>query len=161
MRAARVSITSREGRVPNLSARERAACERRRVPRSRLALAAALVALTAAVLPASAGAVAQILPGQEGLKDLDARTGSVAPTSAQRTLASSLGASVRWNRFGTPESLINYGGYLSAARSGSPADVARAFVRTNRSLFKLSDADVTDLELVNDSALARSTAHVV
>ena len=38
----------------------------------------------ALAVPASANAVARILPGQAGLKDLDARTGHVTPTAAQK-----------------------------------------------------------------------------
>src|SRR4051812_11329044 len=46
------------------------------------------------------------------LADVDTRVGSVAPSNAQLAEATSLGT-VRWNRYGTPESLINYGGYLA------------------------------------------------
>ena len=60
-------------------------------------------------------AVGNILDAQQGRPDLDARTGNVDPTAAQQQIASSLGATVTWNRFGTPQSLIKYGGYLARA----------------------------------------------
>jgi hypothetical protein len=46
----------------------------------------------AAVGPASAGAVAKLLPGQAGLRDLDGRTGRLTPTAGQTSEVSSLGA---------------------------------------------------------------------
>ena len=86
--------------------------------------------------------------------DLDAREGTVAPTAAQQDLATRLGATaVRWNAFGTPHMLVNHGGYLSGPADGPAVDVARAFVRDNRELFRMSDASVDSLEVVRDSAL--------
>ena len=38
---------------------------------------------------------------------------SVAPNSTQLGMVSGLGATATWNRFGTPASLINDGGYLA------------------------------------------------
>ena len=82
--------------------------------------AAGLVALLVVlVLPASAGAVAQILPGQSGLGDLDARSGRVAPSAAagQRSRTR---ATAEWNRYGTPASLL-----ANRASSARPAAVTR------------------------------------
>jgi hypothetical protein len=90
--------------------------------------AAALVAGVLALalgLPASAGAAAHILPGQSGLKDLDTRTGRLAPTAAQKQEVASLGARAEWNRYGTPASLIADDGFLGAVSAGSAATVAR------------------------------------
>jgi extracellular elastinolytic metalloproteinase len=128
----------------------------RTLARAAIAVAAGLLAL-----PASAGAVAQILPGHAGLDDLDARTGRLAPTAAQRQAATDLGARVQWNRFGTPASLIAKDGYLGTASSGSAEQVARAFLKAHAGLFKLTSAAVDGLETVNDSQLVRSSAHVV
>src|SRR5215470_16843130 len=77
------------------------------------ALAVVALAVLALVQTGPALAVADVLDAQQGKPDLDARVGSVAPTSAQQQLVSSLGAHVTWNRFGTPGSLIKYGGYLA------------------------------------------------
>lgn len=109
-------------------------------------LAAIQVALlVAAMIPQ--GIVAAV-PAVLALPDRDFRAGSIQPTSAQVGRAGQLGAVVRWNRFGTPQSLIKYGGYLASGLSGAPETAARKFIRNNRSLFRLSDADVTALELV-------------
>src|SRR5918996_3434376 len=59
-------------------------------------------------------------------QQFDTRSGSVAPTSAQRSTVAQLGANVRWNRFGTPSSLIKYGGFLT---SGIRADDAEGAAR--------------------------------
>lgn len=58
---------------------------------------------------------ADILEVHDTLDDLDNRAGSIAPTAAQKTIANNLKATVRWNRFGTPQSMIKYGGYLAVA----------------------------------------------
>jgi extracellular elastinolytic metalloproteinase len=128
-----------------------------------LAVSATLCTLLAvAVLPAATGGPAAETepPGfsfqGEGdrVPDLDARAGRVAPTAAQRSAAEALGATVaRWNDFGTPHVLVNHGGYLSEPRDGEAVDVARAFVREHRGLFRLSDAGVDALEVLRDSPL--------
>jgi hypothetical protein len=56
---------------------------------------------------------------QDQAPDRDFRTGSVQPSSAQRSAASDLGARVRWNMFGTPQSLINEDGFLATDVQGS------------------------------------------
>ena len=122
---------------------------------------AIVIALLALALPASASAAARILPVHAGLKDLDARTGRVLPTAAQKQAVTALGARAQWNRYGTPASLIADDGFLTAAASGGAPDVARAFIRAQRDLFRLSAADVDNLELVNDAKLAASDGHAV
>jgi hypothetical protein len=94
------------------------------------------------IVPASASAVAVVLPGQAGLQDLDARTGRMAPTAQQKQAVADLGARAQWNRYGTPASLIATDGYLAGTSAGSAADIARTFIRDHRDLFRLSAADV-------------------
>jgi extracellular elastinolytic metalloproteinase len=67
-------------------------------------------------------------------------------------------AMVRWNEFGTPRSLIRPSGYLA---SGLPADAetaARRWLNDTRDLFRLSEQDVADLELVNNAPLGDGRA---
>src|SRR4051794_13738704 len=122
------------------------------------AVAAGLVALA---LPQGALGAADILQARQGLADFDGRTGSVAPTAAQRSAVGALGARATWTRFGTVRSLIRDGGYLASGLSGDSASVARTFVANNETLFGLSDAGVAGLSLVADNRLAASQAHVV
>jgi len=138
-------------------------------PPSRRRLALALVpavglALVATLVPASGEEPARPDPdtfrwsfqgeGQEQPGTADFRAGSVTPTAAQESAATSLGATtVRWNRFGTPKVLLNTRGYLSGARSGEAQDVARAFVADHADLFRLSSGAVDGLEVVTDSPL--------
>ncbi len=123
-----------------------------------------LVALVATPLT-SAGAVGDQQPqpsfedygfqgeGHARVQNLDARDGTVAPTSQQRSIARALGAKVRFNAFGTPHVLINHQGALTGPRSGEAVDVARSFVRDNASLFRLDVAKVDALEVLNDTPL--------
>jgi extracellular elastinolytic metalloproteinase len=100
--------------------------------------------------------------GGELLEDADSRTGSVSPTAAQRQAAERLGATVRWNDFGTPKSLVKRGGFLATGVSGSaPDQVARNWLQANRALFGLAAGDVASLQLVTSDRLAQSDAHAV
>src|ERR1700712_1207110 len=101
------------------------------------------------------------LTGKPSLNDVDTRVGRVAPSAAQQSEAAGLGSSTRWNRYGTPQSMINYSGFLASGLTGAPVDQARTFVRNHRSLFKLSDADVTKLGVLKDTVLAGTASHVV
>ena len=111
--------------------------------RGRRRLRAVLVATTAVVVllapPAAFGQFHVDGIGNEGeLADFDSRTASVAPSQAQLDAVADLGAVARWTDFGTPESLIRYGGFLaSGIQAGSAGDAALAFVDANRVLFRL------------------------
>ncbi len=124
-------------------------------------LLVAVQVLLLLILAAPAQAVAVTPGGQFVLNDKDFRAGVIQPTTAQKTRVTQLGASVRWNKFGTPQSLIKYGGWLSTGLSGSPDSAARSWIRTNRALFRLSDADVTKLELVSSNQLTGTPARAV
>ena len=123
--------------------------------------AAILGAALAFAVPASANAAARILPAHAGLKDLDARTGRVTATAAQKQAVSALGARAQWNRYGTPASLIADDGFLTGVSSGGAPEIARAFIRSHADLFRLSAADVDNLELVNDAKLVAGDGHAV
>src|SRR3954468_12991304 len=122
----------------------------------------ALVLAVFAVLPAApALAVANVRDSQQGLPDLDARTGAALPSSAQTQLVSSLGAHATWNRFGTPQSLIHYGGYLATGLNTDAVAAAKTFISSNKAPFRLSDQGVANPQLVNDSPLVGSAGHAV
>jgi extracellular elastinolytic metalloproteinase len=97
--------------------------------------------------------------------DRDFRTGSVQPTAAQRRAVSNLGATARWNRFGTPQSLIRYGRFLATNVQGSNAqEAARNFLANNARVFGLSDdylSDADSLRFVNDAEMEGSNGHAV
>jgi extracellular elastinolytic metalloproteinase len=115
----------------------------------RILVAAALAATAAATLASGAFAAAG-----EVLADRDVRSGSVQATAAQAAAAQRLGAAVRWNRFGTPASLIRYDGYLArGVRGGSAVEVAREFLGAQRTLFRLTSRGLSQLELVRDARL--------
>ena len=124
------------------------------------ALAAAIAAV-GLLLPGLALGAGQTLEIHEPLPDYDARTGSIAPTSAQLSLVSGMGATARWNVFGTPQSLTKYGGYLATGLAGDPVTASRNWIRAKKALFKLSDAGVDSLELLNDSKMSGYDGHAV
>ena len=125
------------------------------------AVLAAAFGLLALVTSAPALAFGDILPNQAGKPDLDARGGSVTPTAAQQQIVSSLGAHATWNQFGTPKSLIKYGGYLATGLSNDPVAAAKTFITSDKALFRLSDAGVANLQLLNDSPMVGSDGHAV
>jgi extracellular elastinolytic metalloproteinase len=112
-----------------------------------LALAAALAVPATAARQQSSGGGAGF-QGEDVLTDLDRRAGRIAPTAAQRAAVERLGADVRWNDFGTPQSLIRYGGYLGSGLPSDPVAAARSWLSANRGLFRLSAADVAALETI-------------
>ena len=120
-----------------------------------------MVALAAAAVPSSAGAVASILDTQAGFPDIDPSAQAGSPTAAQESAVDALGARASWNGFGTPASLINDGGYLGSRPAGDAVSAARAWVAANRSLFKLTAADVSGLDVVSDSPLVGTAGHAV
>ena len=96
-----------------------------------------------------------------GFSDVDARVGSVAPTAAQLSQVSNLGATASWNRFGTVHSMIKHGSYLGTGYSGDAVAVARAWLKSNAVLFRMTSADVDKLELLNDQRTAGGAGHAV
>ena len=125
---------------------------------SRLVVGGLILLIVGVALPAPTLAAVSTAAG---LRDKDFRLGSIQPSSAQRNRVAQLGAAVRWNKFGTPQSLIKYGGWISSGLSGTPQTAARNWIRQNRVLFRLGDADVTSLELVASNKLPGTSAYVV
>jgi extracellular elastinolytic metalloproteinase len=130
--------------------------QERRLPL--LVIAVSLV-LLAVFTPARLFGQAQIFEVPPGVPDLDTRTGWVQPTPQQLNAVSDLGASARWNHYGTPQSLIKYGGYLATGLSTDPVAAARSFIGANAALFRLSN--VQKLALLADNQMAASQGHAV
>lgn len=121
------------------------------------------LALGATIAVVTAGAASAAIPpphldGAELGIALDARTGTVEPTDAQRATAAALGADVRWNRFGTPHSLFRVSGALASDLPSDPVAAAREFLRANSALFRLKAADVDDLEVVGNTPVGAGHA---
>jgi extracellular elastinolytic metalloproteinase len=134
-----------------------------------LALVATTLATGAAQLPALASTSAPLLsaptvatPGDavRALTDIDT-TGTALPTAAQKLAATALGATVRWNEFGTPASLFSPGGDLGQATSTNPVTAARSWLTSHRAVLGLSTSQLAGLRLVNNQKLAQSQAHAV
>ncbi|MCA1593627.1 MAG: M36 family metallopeptidase [Acidobacteria bacterium] len=111
--------------------------------------------------PVSVVAQLNLWDAPQGLPDLDNRAGRLTPTAEQLALVNSLGAKAEWNKFGTVQTMLKYGGFLATGLSGDPVSAAREWIRANRALFRLSDQSVTNLELVSDGTTPHSSAHAV
>jgi len=127
---------------------------------TRILLAAvAAVTLLAVTMPGAVLGVGQILDVHDSGGNVDRRSGAVQPSAAQQAAAADLGATVRWNKFGTPRSLIRHGGFLATGLSGpDAATVARSWINQNRALFKLSSTAPSTLALESDSPMVAARA---
>nr|MDT0656827.1 M36 family metallopeptidase [Micromonospora sp. DSM 115978] len=115
------------------------------------ALLAAALLVTA--LPGGATANAQPTPEpaeQPGsfvdghrARDVDNRAGQVVPDAGQRSRA---GATVRWNRLGTPHALGPADAPLATGLPADPEAAARRYLADNRDLFGLDEAAVTAMD---------------
>jgi len=92
------------------------------------------------------------------LPDLDARTGSVAPGRVGRSAVADLGAIARWNRFGTPASLVPRDGALARGLGADAVAASRTFLARNAALFGLTTTQVDDLELLYDVPIGAGRA---
>jgi extracellular elastinolytic metalloproteinase len=123
----------------------------RRIP----LVAAVCLAIAAGTLPAFSS-TAQVATPQTQFQgdsaphgDFDARAGVVRPTADQLAAVRRLGANARWNSLGTPQSLIKSKGFLAAGLSSNAVAAARQWIMRERSLFRLSRADVEALQLAS------------
>ena len=82
--------------------------------------------------------------------DLDNRGDAIAPSAAQRAAVGAMGARATWTQFGTPASLSRPTGFLATGLNGDAATAARGWLLANRGLFKLSQQDVANLQLLLD-----------
>jgi extracellular elastinolytic metalloproteinase len=125
------------------------------------ALLAALVAAGATLFfAAPAFAVVGGVSDQSGLKDLDIRSATVSPTAVQESAAHDLGASVQWNAYGTPSSIMRAGGFVATGVAGSSAVAgAQNWLSANTDVLGISSA--AGLRLYHDSKLAWGAGHAV
>jgi extracellular elastinolytic metalloproteinase len=127
-----------------------------------LGAAALVAALGVITLPGAALPAAEIHEHSEGLADYDIRSGKIAPTSIQRAHAKRLAGRVhvRWNRFGTPSSIVRQGKFLARGIRGKNAPAAaRWYLNRHKALFGLGSLD--GLVLENTNRLVGSNGYAV
>ena len=101
----------------------------------------------------------QILDGQR-LGDYDSRTAVVPPSAAQEAAAARLDATLRWNEFGTPQSILRPGEFLESGISAGSADAAaRNWLTANRAVFGLDS--LASLKLDHAARLPFTDAYAV
>jgi hypothetical protein len=93
--------------------------------------------------------------GEEGgRQDTDRREGTVAPpTDRRRGGAGVDGETVRWNRFGTAQTVTRSGGGLADGLPADPETAARQWIAQRPDLFGLSAEDAAGLELLRVSPI--------
>ncbi|MGZ6791712.1 MAG: hypothetical protein ACXVFV_02080, partial [Mycobacteriales bacterium] len=99
-------------------------------------------------------------PGAEvPLGDADRRGAGLPPLAAATRGLAAMGAGlqVSWTQYGTPLSLTRDHGFLASGLTGSPVQVARAYLRTHAALWGLRPADVDALQQVVAAPLSQST----
>ncbi|GIE82168.1 hypothetical protein Aph02nite_81180 [Actinoplanes philippinensis] len=114
-----------------------------------LVLAPGAGSSAAPTAPAQAAGTPEVHGDQDHADIIDNRKGTVAPTSAQRSLAAKTKTSARWNAFGTPASLTAV--TAEPLASGLPADpvaAARAYVDGNRDVLGITAAAAASLEVL-------------
>ena len=112
-------------------------------------LMTAILALMVLLVPFNTFGVLNLHDHAQGLPDIDNRIGSVAPSATALNKVASLGATADWNKFGTINTMLTPGGYISTGYSGEPVAAARQWISDNRELFRLSPQGVNDLVLVS------------
>jgi hypothetical protein len=93
--------------------------------------------------------------------ELDARSGSRSPSAAQLASAEAQGLRVTWNRFGTPQSVFKFDGWLATGLSSDAVEAARQYLAANKQLLGVSQEVVDGLVVVNDARTIGNRGHAV
>ena len=91
-------------------------------------------------------------------KDKDNRQGRVSPSAIQRARAAELDATVSWNNYGTPATVLSGGDPLATGLGGDPVAAARAYISANRGLLGLSKSAADSLELLTVAPMGEGAA---
>ncbi|WP_433306592.1 M36 family metallopeptidase [Actinoplanes sp. CA-030573] len=131
-----------------------------RTPSRALPAATTMIVTAALVLgvPAVAGAAPPGRGDDHDQHSIDNRRGSIAPTARQRALTA--GADARWNRFGTPATLVPAAEPLATGLPADPIAAARAFVDGNRDVLGLTERGAAALDLLTSAPMGDGAAVV-
>ncbi|RKT53775.1 M36 family metallopeptidase [Saccharothrix australiensis] len=88
--------------------------------------------------------------------DVDHRPGAARPTDRQRALAGERSATVRWNRYGAPATVIPRAGSRTRVE-GDPVAVARAYLTANRDVFGLARHTVDAMDVLVDRPMGQGS----
>ncbi|MFL6144421.1 MAG: M36 family metallopeptidase [Labedaea sp.] len=116
-----------------------------------------MTAGTAASEPASPGPAVFDFQGElSQSRDVDNRGDAAQPTQRQRSLAAEHSTSVRWNRYGTPATVVPRGDAVPKANAASdPIAVARRYLQDNREAFGLSEASINSMDVLVNRSLGQ------
>src|SRR5436190_637915 len=113
-------------------------------------LAVSMTAGTAASEPASPGPAVFDFQGElSQSRDVDNRGDAAQPTQRQRSLAAERSTSVRWNRYGTPATIVPRRDAAPKTNVASdPIAVARGYLQDNREAFGLSETSINAMDVL-------------
>jgi hypothetical protein len=129
-----------------------------------LLLCAALAVTAAIALPAAGAPLGRDRSAQlqgnaaRGTLDTDRRQGQKSPTLEQRRLSAARGLTARWNRFGTPRSLVHHGGYVTTGLGRNAVSAAKRWLASNRRLLGVSAHALAGLQLVSSAPIGPGRA---
>src|SRR2546426_821489 len=91
---------------------------------------------------AAASSAASAEPEVQAQGSVDNRGATAQPTERQRTLADQGSVTVRWNRYGTPATLVPRADAQRRLAAADPVAVARGFLSDNKDTFGLDQAAI-------------------
>jgi extracellular elastinolytic metalloproteinase len=80
--------------------------------------------------------------------DIDNRSAATQPTAQQRTLASQLSPTVRFNKYGTPAELMPKAEAQGLAATSDPVAIARGFLAANSAAFGLLGQSINEMDVL-------------
>ncbi|MEU4807340.1 M36 family metallopeptidase [Actinosynnema sp. NPDC023587] len=96
----------------------------------------------------AAGSASAVQGDTHGDGDVDNRPATAQPSERQLTVAGDRGTTVRWNRYGTPATLVPRADVRQRGAGQDPVGVARAYLGDNRDLFGLAPETVDAMDVV-------------
>ncbi|HEX6351797.1 M36 family metallopeptidase [Actinophytocola sp.] len=90
-----------------------------------------------------------------GNGDVDNRGATAQPSDRQRSLAGQSSTTVRWNRYGTPGTLLPRADVQRRGATSDPVAVARGFLADNRETFGISASGIDAMEVLVDRPMGQ------
>ncbi|MBP2327684.1 hypothetical protein JOF56_008069 [Kibdelosporangium banguiense] len=90
----------------------------------------------------------QIQGDTHGDGDVDNRPGATEPSAQQRSLTAERSTSVRWNKYGTPATLLPKAGVQQRKALGDPVAIAKAYLTDNTLAFGIGQQAVDTMDVL-------------
>jgi extracellular elastinolytic metalloproteinase len=90
----------------------------------------------------------QVQGDTHGDGDVDNRPGATQPSPQQRSLAAERSTSVRWNKYGTPATLLPKADAQRRLAQSDPVTIARAYLADNKLAFGIEQQNVDAMDVL-------------